>query len=77
MADKVGQRAPVKRIGLYAGAGSRDYALMGGINASPKRGPDGSMADDGAAGAGSYKDQGDAFPQTATAFPTDSQDPQP
>jgi hypothetical protein len=69
------QTKPTKRINLYPGVGSRDYALMGGANAKVKRNPDGSAADDQGGTAGAYADPDGnqpAFPSSAAAFPESS-----
>lgn len=63
---------PPKRINLYAGVGSTDYALMGGANARVKRNADGSQADAQHASGGVYDSGGDqAFPTAPQAFPGD------
>ena len=62
-----------KRVHLYPGVGSRDYALMGNANAKAKRNPDGSMGesmgDEGAYGGSPAA----AFPTAPEAFPTASE----
>ncbi len=63
---------PQKRIHLYAGAGSRDYAMMAGANAKAKRNPDGSQGDPGVGDNGAYSSDGSggaAFPTAPEAFP--------
>ena len=66
---------PQKRIGLYPGAGNRDYALMAGANAKVRRNPDGSAADDQGGSAGAYADPTGgqaAFPTAPQAFPEEA-----
>lgn len=60
-----------KRIALYAGVGSTDYALMGGANAKLKRRADGSQDDAQHASGGIYDNGSDqAFPSAPQAFPS-------
>ena len=67
MAAKSYKPAP-KRIPLMAGVPSRDYGLMQGANASPRRKPDGSQADAQPGDVGAFAQTTDAFPQGAQAF---------